>query len=242
MAHRGLRYRRGRWRGGHGGRCGGCGRACRPWRLGRLGRRGRRVVNELEPCQARGRFALDGARGALQPTRTRGRGLFGHQLQLEDVVHLLGRDGRDRGRRRRYDGRFAGELEHRYPGGVARPASGLQQHREALHDGTHRRGGHALHGVVPHRLAVGEDHGDAQESAHRRAHRQKQRVPAILESRLMAVDRGVGGEDLESLDDYAVLIGSERTFAQPQHVRFAVAQGHRVQAPRRQHLAQLLTE
>src|SRR5256885_6138644 len=45
------------------------------------------------------------------------------------------------------------------------------------------------------------------------------RSPAILETRLMAVERVVGGEDLESLDDYAVLIGSERTFAQPQHVR-----------------------
>jgi len=126
--------------------------------------------------------------------------------------------------------------------GVPRPSTGLQEHCQALHDHTHRPGGQTLYGVVPHRLAVGENHGDAQESAHRRAHRQKQRVPAILEPQLMAGGRGVGGEDLESLDDCAVLIGSERPFAQPQYVRVAVAQGHRVQAPRRQHLAQLLTE
>src|SRR5882672_10612721 len=53
----------------------------------------------------------------------------------------------------------------------------------------------------------------------------------------MAGARGVGGEDLEGLDDHAMLIGPERAFAQPQHVGFVVAQGDRVQAPRPTHRA-----
>ena len=154
-------------------------------------------------------------------------GSSGGALQHRNVAGVLRPRARTPGSRRpfRRDG-----LDAVAAAGPGVPAV-FQQHRRARSaapQAQHDRGAAAMRSSVssptdlpsarimamPTRLAVGARTG--RNSASRPSSR-----PISWH-----VERGVRAQHLERLDDEAVLIGPERPLAQPQHVRFVIAEGN----------------
>jgi len=237
-----------------------------PRSLGRLGTRGRLSLGRAL-CILSSRFRLvsrkfrrdfRGGGGADGAQRGRGTGLGGgcagrcapgcgparrrcgwRRGRLFRGGQRFDRHGR-RNRNRRRSVRV--EYRHRAIRAVRLRRVGSQQHRDLLHDRADLRGNHLLEHVVIDGLQVRQNHRNAHEVAAWRAHRQENADAAIFHAGLVTVLGSLRRERFDRLVHEAVLIGSERALAQPQHVGFAVVQRNGMQPQRRERGAQLPSE
>jgi hypothetical protein len=155
---------------------------------------------------------------------------------------VLGRAGGRRGLRlRRCRGRLRRQGEHqRRRVGIRSAGAGRpQEHRELLHEGARGRGQDPVDQTLAAGLEVGEDHGESHQMTLRRPHGKECRDAAVLESILAAALGGVGGQCLQRVEDQRMLIGAERSLAQPEDIALAVINRDGVQPHRRQRRPQL---